>query len=160
MVESGQLALALDRDFAAAFSQCHAAISSARVVASTATWCAAIFAEMDDVLYHIDPMLIHAELMFRADASTSRTIISLKHLCGQLEVARDAMDRSCHPPLPSLVERLLCRGDSRIQNLEAAQENTLRQANKAVLSYTIAFLLEHGYRSSELKEFASRPLPT
>ena len=57
-------------------------------------------------------------------------------------------------------KRLLCGGSSekRLFDMEAGAEATLRGATKTINTYATAFLIEHGYRASDLREFANRPL--
>ena len=158
-VGQGQLAQTRDRNFDGVFSRCREAIAAIRATVIESTCCKSAFAELDDAVWHVDCMLNHVEIIFGGDSN--RTIVSLKHLCVQLESTREEAKVYIQLPQLSCIQMvLLCGGGSkRLAELEREGEVDIRKQTKATVTYATAFLIEHGYRASELKEFAHRQLP-
>jgi len=106
---------------------------------------------------HVDHMLRHMEVMFPGD--TNRTIVSLKHLCVQLESSASVCAIYNHLPKLTIAENL-CGGKGRLKALAREGDAEIGRQTKAVTTYATALLLEHGFRASELREFRDRELPT
>jgi len=154
-VGQGHLAQAKDRNFEGVFQRCREAIDTIRATAKSASCCQDAFKELDDAVYHVRCMLVHLEAIFTHEKT--RTIVSLKQLCVQLELSREEALVFEHLPALSCTERL-CGGASRLAELEHEGIEDLRKQTKATLAYATAFLIEHGFRSSDLREFASRSM--
>ena len=86
-VSHGQLAQARDRNFESAFSRCKEAIAGMSEHATAATFCRAAYADLMHTASNVLAMLRHMEAELHSDSK--KTIVSLKHLCAQLELAKD-----------------------------------------------------------------------
>jgi len=148
---------ARDRDFDSVFLRSHEATRTIKDIAKTATCCQASFADLADTVIHVDHMLRHMEVMFPGD--TNRTIVSLKHLCVQLESSASVCAIYNHLPKLTIAENL-CGGKGRLKALAREGDAEIGRQTKAVTTYATALLLEHGFRASELREFRDRELPT
>ncbi|KAL1507680.1 hypothetical protein AB1Y20_007294 [Prymnesium parvum] len=152
----GQVAQARDRDFDGVFLRSYDAISAIQATIRTADCCHDAFNELDATVTDVDHMLRHVEVLFSGE--THRTIVSLKHLCVQLEMSSSVCAIYAQQPELSCISRL-CGGESKLRALKSAGEAEIIKQTKAVVTYATAFLLEHGFRASELREFRHRDLP-
>jgi len=153
----GQLAQARDRDFDSVFVRSREAIAKIKENAASASCCHAAFADLGETTHHVEHMLRHMEVMFPGD--TNRTIVSLKHLCVQLESSASVCAIYCHLPKLSSLERV-CGGTGRLKALATEGEGEIGKQTKAITTYATALLLEHGFSRSELREFCERKLPS
>ena len=87
-IANGQHVQAKDRNFDAVFDRCRVAISELRESSKGASLCQEAHAELVELIRLIEAMLAHMQELFHDE--TSKTIVSLKQLCNQIELARDA----------------------------------------------------------------------
>ena len=115
-------------------------------------------AELVELIRLIEAMLAHMQELFHDE--TSKTIVSLKQLCNQIELARDVSAKYHDAPSGC------CGPKAPPPRLEAEGTTALRSAYKTVQTYAISLLLEHGFKASDLKHFgeaeyfAAAPAPS
>ena len=157
-IANGQHVQAKDRNFDAVFDRCRVAISELRESSKGASLCQEAHAELVELIRLIEAMLAHMQELFHDE--TSKTIVSLKQLCNQIELARDVSAKYHDAPSGC------CGPKAPPPRLEAEGTTALRNAYKTVQTYAISLLLEHGFKASDLKHFgeaeyfAAAPAPS
>ena len=106
--------------------------------------------ELGQMVRHVEAMLLHTKGLFHD--STAKTIVSLNQLATALEAAATSSVQFSKQPLCAA----LCGGGA--WKKEGHRE--LGEHSRALEAYATAMLLEHGFRASDLRLFASRPLPS
>ena len=144
-VGHGQLEQAKDRNFQAVLDRCRVATKS--LAALRPVVCVVSSTELQGLVSQVAGMLAYLEHLFHEN--TKKTIVSLKQLCSQLEAA----DQAAAPfgVAPSFCSRL-CGGAGAA---EKAGNVVLQEKIKAVRTYAVSLLLEHGFQASDLAEFAT-----
>lgn len=102
--------------------------------------------ELQDLTKQVAGMLESLEHLFHE--GTAKTIVSLKQLCVQLEVAELASAETS-VPLPLCAR--LCGGAAAVEQRATAG---LVEVRKTVKTYAISMLIEHGFRAGDLANFA------
>ena len=157
-IANGQHVQAKDRNFDAVFDRCRVAISELRESSKGASLCQEAHAELVELIRLIEAMLAHMQELSHDE--TSKTIVSLKQLCNQIELARDVSAKYHDAPSGC------CGPKAPPPRLEAEGTTALRNAYKTVQTYAISLLLEHGFKASDLKHFgeaeyfAAAPAPS
>ena len=143
-VGNGQLAQAQDRNFEACFERCRCAVRNIADV--DPAYAVAAHKELQDLTKQVAGMLESLEHLFHE--GTAKTIVSLKQLCVQLEVAELASAETS-VPLPLCAR--LCGGAAAVEQRATAG---LVEVRKTVKTYAISMLIEHGFRAGDLANFA------
>ena len=143
----GQLAQAKDRDFDRAFERCRGAIGVIDGSCERATGCVKTHRELGEMVRHVSAMLLHTRNLFHENSA--KTIVSLNQLATALEAAATSSVQYIKRPLCTA----LCGGGAWDKEGQAA----LSDHTRALEAYATAMLLEHGFRASDLRLFASRP---
>mmetsp|Transcript_6125 Transcript_6125/g.10152 ORF Transcript_6125/g.10152 Transcript_6125/m.10152 type:complete len:415 (+) Transcript_6125:108-1352(+) len=152
VVEGGQLALSLDKDFRLLFERADVALHRIEQCTSRANVCVPAHEELQEQAQQVDDML--RTLRPLLVASTGKTVVSLKQLTQQLEGAADTSET--YARLPSRLGSLCGK-----RSFDAAKANAaLRNSSRTLKMYATSLLLEHGYRAADLKSFATAALLT
>lgn len=152
IVEGGQLALSLDKDFRRLFERADVALHRIEQCTSRANVCVPAHEELQEQAQQVDDML--RTLRPLLVASTGKTVVSLKQLTQQLEGAADTSET--YARLPSRLGSLCGK-----RSFDAAKASAaLRNSSRTLKMYATSLLLEHGYRAADLKSFATAALLT